>query len=104
MAWERRDRGGLYYTRSRRRNGRIVREYVGGGLLGESAAAEDAERHAHREAQRVVCSAEQQRLDRLDTPIKQMETVCGELMRRCLEANGYHRRRGEWRKNRGTGN
>jgi hypothetical protein len=36
--WEKRQRGGLYYTRSRKENGTVVREYVGGGVLGQLAA------------------------------------------------------------------
>ena len=42
--WERRERGGLYYTRSRKEAGRMVREYIGGGVLGEVAALHDSNR------------------------------------------------------------
>ena len=47
--WERRERGGLYYTRSRKENGRVVREYVCGGVLGEIAAIEDEYQRRRRE-------------------------------------------------------
>ena len=38
MGWER----GRYYTRSRKENGRVVREYMGGGRAGELVAQLDA--------------------------------------------------------------
>src|SRR5215218_4272963 len=50
MAWERRQRGDLYYCRTRREGGRRVRGYVGRGIVGELAAREDEERRAARAA------------------------------------------------------
>src|SRR5215212_1642630 len=47
--WERRERGGLYYTKSRKVNGRVIREYVGMGPLAELAAEVDAEGRRQRE-------------------------------------------------------
>jgi hypothetical protein len=49
MSWETRGVYGPYYTRSRRVDGRVVREYVGRGPLAEIIAqADEAEREAHR--------------------------------------------------------
>ena len=98
MAWEQRKRGGWYYTRSRRVNGRVVREYVGGGLRGELAAAEDTRKRAVREAQRKVRAEEQQRLNRQDVPLEKLNTLCSELVQQLLEAAGYCQFRGEWGK------
>src|SRR5262245_28031254 len=51
MGW---DKDGRYYTRSRRENGRVVREYVGGGKLGELAAQLGAIDREKREVKRVA--------------------------------------------------
>ena len=49
MSWETRGVYGPYYTRSRRVDGRVVREYVGAGPLADIIAqADEAEREAHR--------------------------------------------------------
>ena len=46
--WEKRQRGGLYYTRSRKVGGRVVREYVGTGPLAGIAALMDEEDRLRR--------------------------------------------------------
>ena len=100
MAWESRERGGWYYTRSTRVNGRVVREYIGVGPIGELAAAEDAQRCAEREAQRQAWKAERERLEALDGPLGTLHMICSELVCRRLRAAGYHSHKGEWRKRR----
>ena len=104
MAWETRARGGRYYTRWRKVGGRVVREYVGRGLVGERAAREDAMRRAARAA-----AAEARRRDRLAARalgdlVAGLDALAVALTTTTLTAAGYHRHdRGHWRKRRGHG-
>ena len=96
--WERRERGGLYYTRSRKVGGRVIREYVGGGILGELAAQMDALERERREEQAARWKEEQQDLDALEALVNELSEASDLLIRAALLASGYHQHnRGEWR-------
>ena len=102
MGWERRSRGGLYYTRSRRVGGRVVREYVGTGLAAELAARLDAAERGRRGARAAAGRAERERLDAADATLAELSAVADALARSALLLAGYHRHdRGEWRRRRG---
>ena len=98
MAWETRERGGRYYTRSRRKDGRVVREYLGGGLVGELASETDRIRRERREINDLCRRRE---LERLEAPVEELSEAAEILLRAHLIAAGYHRRKGEWRRARG---
>ena len=102
MAWETRQGKGKYYTRSRRINGRVVREYFGTGAAGKLAAFQDAEKRARKATQLRAWQAEQERLEELEEPLEELDGVCDLLMKATLIGAGYHRhKRGEWRRRRG---
>jgi hypothetical protein len=103
MAWERRERGRLYNTRSQRVDGRVVRKYVGGGLLGELAACRDAEQRRHREEEAARGRAAVERLEDLAAPLGELWEAVEVLARAHLIAAGYHRHKREWRLRRGHG-
>jgi|SRR5215216_3465470 len=99
--WEKRERGGLYYTRSRKINGQVVREYVGTGSLAKLAALMDAQDRLRRQAEAAAWKQERERLEELaamvDEFLKDVETV----VQATLLAAGFRRHnRGEWRKRR----
>jgi hypothetical protein len=99
--WEKRERGGLYYTRTHKVNGRVVREYVGGGLLGELAARMDAEERRRRKEEAAAWKEEQERMEALAAPVEELCEDVEVIARAALLAAGYHRHnRGEWRKRR----
>ncbi len=100
MAWETRERGGLYYTRSRREGGRVVREYVGGGLAGLLASEADRIERERREVQNCRHRQELERLRRLCAPVDVLSEVAEVLTRAEFIAAGYHRHKGEWRRGR----
>jgi hypothetical protein len=70
--WERRERGGLYHTRSRKEGGRVVREYVGGDVLGEIAALEDEYERRRREEEAAFWKEERERLEELVAPVEEL--------------------------------
>ncbi len=100
--WEKRERGGLYYTRSRKEDGRVVREYVGSGPSGELAAQADAELRQRHQEERAVRKAERERLEALMEPVEELCKAAEVITRAALIASGYRQHnRGEWRKRRG---
>ena len=101
MPWEKRERGGLYYTRSRRVNGKVVREYVGGGVLGELVARMDATDRRRREEEKAAWREERERLEELASLVDELCQDVETLAQATLLAAGFRRHnRGEWRRRR----
>ena len=101
MAWERRGGTGRYYSRSLRRDGRVVRQYVGGGDVGETAAAADRDRRATRDAEREAMRLTLGRLAEVDRQVAVLCEAAETATRACLLLGGYQRHdRGQWRRKR----
>ncbi len=98
MGWETRATGGRYYTRSRRIDGRVAREYVGCGRKGELAAMADAERRAARAADRVAIRAERERVRTIDRAITDLHRSVDQVTRGALLAAGFERHKRQWRR------
>ena len=102
--WERRKRGGRYYTRSRKVNGRVVREYVGGGALGELAALMDTQERQRREEEAAAWREERERLEELADLVDELCEAVETVARATLLAAGFRQHnRGEWRRRRDRG-
>lgn len=97
MGWER----GRYYTRSKKMNGRVVREYVGGGELGALAAQFDEIERERRADEAKERRAVRDELGELAATLLDLDDRCEVLTRAALLVAGYRRHnRGEWRKRR----
>jgi hypothetical protein len=98
MAWDR----GRYYSRSRKVNGRVVREYFGCGRAGELVAQLDAINRQEREEERENRKAERAEVEALDATLDDLDDLVNLLAHAALLAAGFHQhKRGEWRKSRG---
>lgn len=110
MAWEtRKGTKRKYYTRSRRIDGQVQREYLGCGEVARLSAESDKtarnaqtflrEQEAHRRLQQWErCEAI---YAAILAPLDGLDILCGAAIQRELEAAGYHQHdRGEWRKQR----
>jgi hypothetical protein len=100
MSWES-HRGRPRYTRSFRRHGRIVRQYVGSGPIAEFVARSDRLARAARERQRQAAKEERTRWEQTRATTRALEQLTDLLVTAALMADGYHRHdRGAWRKRR----
>jgi hypothetical protein len=100
MGWERRRRGGRYYTRSKKVNGRVVREYLGCGDVAQLAAQTDALAREWRQLQALELRDQKAELDALDAGVRDVLAPSDLAARAALLAAGFHQhKRGEWRRN-----
>jgi hypothetical protein len=101
MSWETRGNSGRYYTRSRKVDGRIIREYIGTGLLAELSAQQDADERVQRLAERERLQQEAARWAAATVPLMELSQMLDGLTAAALIAAGYHQHhRGAWRKRR----
>ena len=96
MGWEK----GRYYTRSRKVNGRVVREYVGGGEVGAMAARVDAINRERRQRERDAWRSEQEEMDTIDAAVDNVCQVADIVAKATMVAAGFYCHRGEWRRRR----
>jgi hypothetical protein len=103
MPWEHRNGRGRYYTRTRKINGVVTRQYVGAGPLAELVAHAD-------DLTRQALTAESDAVRRLRAQTHDFERRLDNLCRLTdhlihieLTAAGYHQHaRGAWRKRRNS--
>jgi hypothetical protein len=101
VSWEKRARGGLYYTRSRRVGGRVVREYVGTGEVAEFLASLDARDRAQRQSRTAAWRTQREQLGRTEAALGELCELGEAVARANLLLAGYRRHhRGEWRRRR----
>jgi hypothetical protein len=102
MAWETRKGRGRYYCRSKRVNGKVVREYFGKGWTALSVSALDELLRAKRAAASQSRREEKTELHELDAELRAISDAADLLAEAALLAAGFHQHhRGEWRRRRG---
>jgi hypothetical protein len=100
MGLETRKRGGLYFYRKRRIDGRVVSEYVGSGDLAHLAAHWDTLEHDKQAEERYRLSKTRAEEAASDKALADLEQTISTLVQGILLAEGYHTHKGEWRRKR----
>ncbi len=99
MSWETRANGKKYYTRSRREGGKIRREYVGGGTLGELAAKLDEIERDSRLLEAQLTREARRQVEELEEAMAEFDEIADKIGRGLLIVAGYHQHnRSEWRR------
>jgi hypothetical protein len=101
MGWDQ----GRYYTRSKKVNGQVVREYVGAGPLAGLISQADALERKLRDCELAARRAERAAAEALDVPVDRLYDLAELVARAALATAGDHQhKRGEWRKRRAEHN
>jgi hypothetical protein len=105
MAWETRKGRGRYYCRSKRVNGKVVREYLGKGWSALSVAELDDVLRAKRRAAVAARREVNGELQKVDADLLAICKSVDLVAKAALLAAGYHQHhRGEWRRKRERNN
>lgn len=99
MGWERRG-SSQYYYRKLRRGRRVVSEYVGSGEFAIFTALLDEEQRAERQDQQDAERRRREEADQVDQKLTQIDDTLRLLTTIMLEQAGYHKHKGQWRKQR----
>ncbi|VTR91697.1 Uncharacterized protein OS=Singulisphaera acidiphila (strain ATCC BAA-1392 / DSM 18658 / VKM B-2454 / MOB10) GN=Sinac_7637 PE=4 SV=1 [Gemmata massiliana] len=100
MGWENRGGQSYYYT-AERVNGRVVKQYVGTGMVATLAAQLHASTRTERAATAEADQRARAELEALDAALAPLYELADAATVAALVAAGYHRpKRGPWRKRR----
>jgi hypothetical protein len=78
----------------------VVREYVGGGLIGELAARLYEIEQDRRKVEAAGVRIERERIEAMIAPVKELDEAAEILCCAALVASGYRRYQGKWRRRR----
>lgn len=98
MAWEKRQRGSTYYTRSYRYNGKVCREYIGSGIWGYLAEYEDNEKRRKRNLNLKLKKRLRDGMATFSLIVNSIDLIAFEKLAEEMKKYGYKYHRGEWRK------
>lgn len=96
MAWNNK----RYYTRSIKRDGRVIRQYLGNSPLALMVADADRERRLRRQQKTQQLRALKAELAELDTLIQALHSFADGAAALARIDAGYHNHKGQWRKKR----
>jgi hypothetical protein len=93
--------GHVYYYRSRRDGEKVRKVYVGAGDFAHVAAQLDEAERLRREEETTRWRKEKRRLEASAAFLEELEEAAEILARAKLLVAGFHKRKGEWRRQRG---
>ena len=89
--------GRNYYYRNKKKNGKVISEYVGSGELALISAKLDQHEQQAKKEQQAMVRTERAKSSLLDAKILDLEKTLSELFTWVAIASGYYLHKREWR-------